>query len=96
MSRRAGLPSRLRFLSHQTSEPSATRPSAIRRPTNSPPSCQTRIPSTTPPIPTAERIAPTTSMRLSPVYGTSWTSLMPERTIAMITTSPRKPTRHER
>jgi hypothetical protein len=47
-------------------------------------------------MPTAERIAPTTSTPLDPVYGTSWTSLMPESTIAMITASPRKATRHDR
>ena len=47
-------------------------------------------------MPTAERIAPTTSTRRSPVYGTSWTSLLPTSTIAMITTSPKNATRHER
>jgi hypothetical protein len=65
-------------------------------PTASPPSSQTRIPRTTPPIPAAERIAPTTSTPLDPVYGTSLTSLLPRSTIAMITTSPKNATRQDR
>ena len=68
-SSRAGLPSRLRRTSHQASDPRATTPTAMRTTTASPPSCQTRIPSTTPPMPTAERIAPTTSTPRDPVYG---------------------------
>ena len=40
-------------------------PTAISAPTAPPPSCQTRIPSTTPPMPTAERTAPTTSIAAS-------------------------------
>ena len=47
-------------------------------------------------MPTAERIAPTTSTPLEPVYGTSFTSLMPESTMPMITTSPKNATRQER
>ena len=56
-------------------------------PTDSPPSCHTRIPSTMPPIPTTDRTAPTRSTCREPVYGTSWTSSMPDRTIAMMTAS---------
>ena len=92
----AGLPSRLRFLSHHASEPSATKPTASSAPTAPPPSSQTRMPSTTPPMPSAERIAPTTSIERSPVYGTSCTRRVPTSTIAMITTSPPKATRQER
>ena len=64
-----GLPSRLRRTSQRASEPSATTPIAIRTPTNSPPSCQTRMPITTPPMPTADSSAPTTSTTRGPVYG---------------------------
>ena len=46
---------------------SATAPTAISRPTNSPPSCQTRMPSTRPPMPSTERIAPTKSTCRGPV-----------------------------
>jgi hypothetical protein len=47
-------------------------------------------------MPSADRIAPTTSTPRSPVYGTSWTSLRPESTMAMITASPANATRQER
>ena len=47
-------------------------------------------------MPNTERAAPTRSICLGPVYGTSWTSLIPERTIAMITTSSRNPIRQDR
>ncbi len=59
--------SRLRRTSHRASSTSATAPSAISRPTSSPPSCQTRIPSTTPPMPTTDRTAPTRSIWREPV-----------------------------
>ena len=49
-----------------------------------------------PPMPTTDRTAPTESTCRGPVYGTSWTSLMPDSTIAMITTSSRNATRHDR
>ena len=68
----------------------------MSRPTNSPPSCQTRIPSTTPPMPTTDRIAPTMSILREPVYGTSRTSPIWLSTTAMMTTSSPKPTRHDR
>ena len=64
-----GFPSRLRRTSHQASVPTAAKPIANSAATAPPPSSQTRIPSTIPPIPRAERIAPTTSTRRSPVYG---------------------------
>ena len=54
--------SRLRRTSHRARSTSATAPTAISSPTNSPPSCQTRIPSTTPPMPRTDRTAPTTSI----------------------------------
>ena len=47
-------------------------------------------------MPSAERIAPTTSIPLEPVYGTSWTSRLPTSTIAITTTSPKNATRQER
>ena len=46
--------------------------------TDSPPSCQTRMPSTIPPMPTTDSTDPTTSTDRGPVYGTSRTSLMPD------------------
>ena len=49
-----------------------------------------------PPMPTTESPAPTMSILRTPVYGTSRTSLMLASTIAMITASIRKPTRHDR
>src|SRR4026209_2957377 len=61
----------LRRRSPNTSPASAARPTQIVATTQSPPSCQIRIPSTTPPIPTTDRIAPTTSILRSPGYGTS-------------------------
>ena len=62
-----GFCSRLRRTSHRTSPPRPMSPTAISAPTDSPPSCHTRMPSTSPPIPTTERAAPTTSMLRSPV-----------------------------
>src|SRR3954462_7631539 len=91
-----GRPSRLRRTSHHASEPRATAPTASRRPTYSPPSCQTRIPITTPPMPTADSTAPTTSTLRGPVYGTSRISFRPVRTTTITRSSSRKPTRHER
>ncbi len=49
-----------------------------------------------PPMPTMERAAPTMSILRRPVYATSRTSLMLTSTIAMMTTSIKKPTRHDR
>ena len=46
-----GLPRRLRRTSQYDSAASPTRPIAISAPTASPPSCQTRMPRTTPPMP---------------------------------------------
>ena len=63
----AGLPSRLRRRSQYASAASEIAPSAISAPTASPPSCQTRMPSTTPPIPTTDSSEPTTSTLRSPV-----------------------------
>ena len=93
---RAGFPSRLRRTSHQISSAIATPPTTRSAPTASPPSCHTRMLSTMPPIAKTEKIAPTTSTRRSPVYGASRTSLIWDNTIAMITTSSAKPTRHDR
>ena len=53
----AALPSRLRRTSHQANEPSATAPTASSAATASPPSCQTRIPRTMPPMPRTDRSA---------------------------------------
>ena len=61
-----GFPSRLRLRSHHTSEPSATQPAAMIAATDSPPSCQTRMPSTTPPMPMTDRIAPPASTPRGP------------------------------
>ena len=47
-------------------------------------------------MPTTDRTAPTGSTSRGPVYGTSWTKPIPPSTIAMITTSRPKPTRHDR
>ena len=49
-----------------------------------------------PPIPITEKSAPTRSIDREPVYGTSFTRPIPASTIAMMTASPRKPTRQER
>ncbi len=58
-----GRPSRLRRTNHhaRAAEHRDGAQHPMRRPTNSPPSCHTRTPSTTPPIPTTESTAPTTS-----------------------------------
>ena len=93
---RAALPSRFRRRSHHTSEPSATTPTLISAATGPLPSSQTRIPSTRPPMPSADRTAPTRSISRGPVYGTSFTCRVPTRTIAMITTSPANAIRHDR
>ena len=47
-------------------------------PTAVPPSSHTRMPNTMPPMPRTERMAPTRSMPLDPVYGTSRTILIPD------------------
>ena len=47
-------------------------------------------------MPRTERIAPIASTWRGPVYGTSLMRPEPSNTIAMITSSSRKPTRHER
>jgi hypothetical protein len=52
--------------------------------------------STIPPIPHTDGTAPTASTRRWPVYGTSRTSLMPDSTTAMTTTSRRNPIRQDR
>ena len=95
-SSRVTWPARLRRISHRARTTRATAPTTMSRPTNSPPSCQTRMPSTTPPMPTTDRIAPTTSTWREPVYGTSRTSPIWLRTTAMMTTSSANPTRHDR
>ena len=76
--------------------PARPTPTAISAPTASPPSCQTRIPSTTPPMPDRREDRADDVDPPRPVYGTSWTRLLPTSTIAMITTSPTNATRHER
>ncbi len=68
----------------------------INAPTASPPSCQTRMPNTTPPMPTTENRAPTRSMPFSPVNGTSRIIRMFSSTTAITTSSSAKPTRHDR
>ena len=72
-------PSRLRLTSHQANSASALAPSAMSSTTDSPPSCQTRMPSTTPPMPMTESAAPTASIWRGPVYFTSRTSRMPDK-----------------
>ena len=47
-------------------------------------------------MPSTEKTAPTTSICRGPVYGHVLTSLMFTSTTAMMTTSSRNPTRHER
>ena len=47
-------------------------------------------------MPITERADPTRSIERSPVKRTSFTSPMPASTIAMMTASSRKPTRHDR
>ena len=47
-------------------------------------------------MPMTDRTAPTTSTWREPVYGTSRTSLIWLRTIAMMRTSNANPTRHDR
>ena len=47
-------------------------------------------------MPRTDRTAPTTSTPRGPVYGASRTSLMPDSTTAMMPTSSRNPTRHDR
>ena len=74
----------------------ATTPAAISASTDSPPSCQTRMPSTMPPMPTTDSTAPTTSTPRGPVYRTSRTRPIPESTMAMTTASSRNATRHDR
>ena len=66
-SRRVGFPCLLRRTSQKASAASITAPIPMMSPTNSPPSCQTRMPSTTPPIPTTESTAPTASILRGPV-----------------------------
>ena len=89
-------PSRLRRTSHQARSPSDAAPVTRNAPTASPPSCQIRIPSTMPPMPRTDRTAPTTSIRRSPMYGTSRMSPLPATTTMITMSSPRKPTRHDR
>ena len=91
-----GRPARLRRINQEANDPNATAPTAMRASTDSPPSCHTRMPSTMPPMPMTDRIAPTRSMWRDPVYGTSRTRPIPESTIAMITASSRNPTRQDR
>jgi len=91
-----GFPCRLRRRSQTTSPVSAAAPSSSSAPTDSPPSCQTRIPSTTPPMPSTDSSAPTGSTSRAPVYGTSRTRPIPESTTAMTTASRANATRHER
>ena len=66
-SMRVGLPSRFRRTSHQAKAASDTTPIARSRATASPPSCQTRMLRTSPPIPSTDRSAPTRSMCRGPV-----------------------------
>ena len=47
-------------------------------------------------MPSTDSTAPPTSILRNPVNGTSTTSLMLNRTMAMITTSSMNPTRHDR
>jgi hypothetical protein len=54
------------------------------------------MPSTIPPMPITERTEPTTSISRGPVYGTLRTSLMPDSTHPMMTTSSANPTRQDR
>ena len=82
-------PSRLRRTSHQPNPAMATTPTTNSPSTASPPSCQTRMLSTIPPIPTTESTAPVQSTPGSPVYGVSRTSLIPSRTTAITTSSRR-------
>ena len=58
---------RRRRTSHVANSPMATAPSTSRAATYSPPSCHTRIPSTIPPMPTTDRVAPTQSTTRGPV-----------------------------
>ena len=76
-----GLALPLARTSQYTSPAMAAAPSTSSAPTASPPSCQTRMLSTMPPMPTTDRTAPTASTCRSPVYGASRTSLMPDSTI---------------
>ena len=77
-------------------EPERDRPDRQKQAYPSPPSCQTRMPSTMPPMPSTDRTAPTTSTRRNPVYSTSWMSLMPDSTTAMMTSSSTNAIRHDR
>ncbi len=74
------MPARFRRTSHQARSASDTAPIASSAPTASPPSCHTRIPSTSPPMPSTDRTAPTRSMPRSPVKGTSLIRPIPDRT----------------
>ena len=49
-----------------------------------------------PPMPTTERMAAPASKVRGPVYGASLTSLMPDKTTAMMTTSSKNASRHDR
>ncbi len=69
----------------------ATAPTARSAATASPPSCHTRMPRTTPPMPRTERTAPTASTSRDPVYGTSLTRPTPDSTTAMITSLEQEP-----
>ena len=62
-----GFPARLRRMSQYTSAPIAITPVASSAPTDSPPSCHARMPSTSPPMPTTDSSAPTRSMVRGPV-----------------------------
>ena len=62
-----GFPWRLRRTSQNASATSPTAPLTMSAATASPPSCQTRMPSTTPPIPTTDSAAPTRSIWRGPV-----------------------------
>ena len=89
------LPRFLRLTSHQAKPSSAMMPSPISSATYSPPSCHTRMPRTMPPMPITESTAPPQSTTREPVYLASFTSAMPESTIAITTASPANPTRQD-
>ena len=91
-----GLCWRCRRRSQATRAAMAAAPTAMVAMTHSPPSCQMRMPSTMPPMPTTDNTAPTGSTVRGPVKGTSFTSRMPDSTTPMTTTSRRNAIRHDR
>ena len=66
-SRTLTFPCRCRLTSQKARAVRAIAPAPMSAPTNSPPSCQTRMPSTIPPMPRTDKPAPTTSRRRGPV-----------------------------